>query len=228
MEFSYLITKNKTLSIAEILDNVQMHIKRININNIDDEIQFKNDVNSFYVKLGILFIDLFIQEPVNIFKLSYSTNKDNKIYTDLNKPLNLIVTENYHEELFTHLLIKPKNLPMVCEPNEWKIHIKGNKIYKEYGGFLENQKIKEDIITGSIKYNLHKIEGEGITKVYNSINYFNKIQFGINNSLRNYIQNEGSYLLNKMDKDTYFNSQISLKIANIFKNIPFYLHTHAD
>ena len=88
--------------------------------------------------------------------------------------------------------------------------------------------MKEDIITGSIRYNQHKLEGEGRIKLYKTINYFNKIKFRINHSLLNYLQNSGQFLLSKLDSETLFNLQISLRIANLFKDIPFYLNTHAD
>jgi hypothetical protein len=71
--------------------------------------------------------------------------------------------------------------------------------------------------------------------LYSAINYINSIKFSFNNLLLEYLNNEGEYLLNiikgedELQRNSYFlQRSISLKIAETYKNIPFYLNAHAE
>ena len=89
---------------------------------------------------------------------------------------------------------------------------------KTYGGFILNKELQEDVITGSIKYHNHELSGIGKTKLFKVINYFNQIKFGINNTLLNFLTNEGKYLFDYMKKDELNNSMISIKIAELYED----------
>lgn len=92
--------------------------------------------------------------------------------------------------------------------------------------FLENKIQGVSIITGSNKHN-HKVENKG--SLYKAINYLNSIKFGINLDLLNYLKTDGNYLLKDDLNDTdSLQRTITLKVADSFKNIPFYLNVHAD
>lgn len=113
---------------------------------------------------------------------------------------------------------------MVIEPHKW-----GDGLF---GGTLTNQTQKIDLITGSILKHGHKMENR--TNLYNAINNMSKIKFGINNCLLKFLENEGSYLLvdnnltGKKLNQQKLNYTYSMKIANIFRNTPFYLNLTAD
>ena len=186
--------------------------------DLDSIIDYQNKANNFLINLGTRFIELFSTRP-NIILLEVSESSGvNNSYTKL------VLSEEYKElvDEFTKLTIRPKNLPMVCKPLKWST--------SEFGGYLENSKIKDDIITGSVKYNAHDYLNK--EKLYNTINYFNNIPFGINTELLDFIQNDGKFLLelpqNIEDNSVKINQEISIKIANLFRNVPFYLNTHAD
>jgi hypothetical protein len=82
---------------------------------------------------------------------------------------------------------------------------------------------------------MHKHEMENKKPLYNAINYINSIKFSVNNLLLEYLNNEGEYLLNiikgedELQRNSHFLQRfISLKIAETYKNIPFYLNAHSD
>jgi hypothetical protein len=158
-----------------------------------------------------------------MFKLNYPNKEDNLSFVNINKPLKLPATEEYKNELsnnFKNFIIQPKNTPMVCPPNMWSV--------SSYGGYLENTKIKDDVITGSVKYHNHQLRGEGKIKLYSTINYFNQIKFQINKSLLFYLMDPkaGKFLLDSLVNDELVNSNISIfifisiKLAYLFKDFP--------
>ena len=116
-ELIYIIITNHNIQIRDILSNINYYIDK-DINSGIVNLSLKSEVNKFYVKLGILFIDIFIQEPLELFELDYPHYRNNKKYSDINKPLKIIVTDKFSIELANKFKIQPKNLPMVCVPNE--------------------------------------------------------------------------------------------------------------
>lgn len=236
--FNKYIDSTNTISFFDFISLVSINRGKINIKILKQNLSFeelntksnllsadKKDIeiincqNQFLINIGVIFIDIFVQEPINMFNLNYPQDLKNIYYDNLNTPLKLVLNEEYKGDLFDRLVIHPKNIPMVCEPLEWD--------YNKYGGYLLNIKLKEDIITGSVRYHKHNLDGAGKIKLYNTINYFNKIKFNINKSLLNYLIENGDYLI-KLDTDNLYNNYISIKMADLFKDITFYLHTHAD
>jgi len=104
---------------------------------------------------------------------------------------------------------------MICQPNNWS--------EDSFGGFLDNVKKEVDIITGSLSHS-HLVENKA--SLFKSINYLNSIKFSINKALLDYLNNDGKFLLDFIKEDTH--RIITLKIAESFSNIPFYLNVHAD
>lgn len=217
-EFIELIAyySNSKVKITDIIDLKSQYVLEYlgRKKEIDNHIIYKNSSTNFLVTIGTRFIELFSNRVNSVFieisAVGEGSNNDSK----------LVLNDEYKdlEDKFGKMILQPKNLPMVCTPGEWGPN--------KYGGYLENKIIQEKIVTGSIKYNAH--EYKNLDMLYNTINYFNNIQFGINNSLLEFIEGEGSYLLPTEDKEALYNFNISIKIANLFKNIPFYLNTHAD
>ena len=76
---------------------------------------------------------------------------------------------------------------MISPPVKWS--------GSQFGGYLENKQIS--IITGSLIAQQHKTEN--LANLYKAVNYLQEIKFGINNQLLDFINNEGSYLLEKLD-----------------------------
>lgn len=106
---------------------------------------------------------------------------------------------------------------MICKPNFWSEN--------SYGGFLENENKRIDVITGSSDHK-HKIENRNL--LYKVINLVSSTKFSINNLFLNYIKNEGNYLLNEIKAEDEMQRIITLKVSETFSNTPFYLNVHAD
>jgi hypothetical protein len=106
---------------------------------------------------------------------------------------------------------------MVCKPNI------GSE--ESYGGFLDNKNKEVSIITGSHRHN-HLVENK--EALFKSINNLNSIKFSINNTLLDYLNNEGKILLYLIKEENKLQRAIILKIAKSFFNVPFYLNVHAD
>jgi hypothetical protein len=83
-----------------------------------------------------------------------------------------------------------------------------------------------DIITGS---DTHKHITENKVSIYESVNYLNSVKLGMNNLLLNYITSEeGMYLLEHVKAEDELQRTITLEVAKVYSNVPFYLNTHAD
>lgn len=186
----------------------------------------KNNIDDIkFVLLGDILIERFID--IEMVTRTYNI-EDEKSYLDLNK--------TYIEDLANTLIISPPSLPMVCKPNVWSD--------EKFGGFLKNRYQKREIITGSTFKHGHKIENR--EKLYNAINYLNKIRFGVNNEFLNYLNNNGKFLIDYLiseelnlipETDRNYNKKLNsiklkinmtLNIAKIFSKIPFYLTTNSD
>lgn len=176
-------------------------------------------------RLGTYFMYLFMTEPTHIFEEKFETDE---FFMD--SDINLTVNSEYIELIRNEIMLHPKSIPMVCKPNPW-----GNNLY---GGFLENQYIKDSVITGST---YHKHIMKNMDNLYNSINYLNSIKFSINGELLEYLNsNKGQTLISLLDtlklkesnteitKSEKLQRNITLKLAEIYRNFPFYLNTHAD
>jgi hypothetical protein len=193
----------------DYLNKERLNSKDITLNL--KEYKIKIGMKDKSIKLGVFFIDLFSDEPLEIFVNVFDT------YNDI---MTLNINPEYIKTVVDNIIIHPSTLPMICKPVKWSDKI--------FGGFLENSDLQKPIITGST-YHGHRINN--LKKLYNAINYLNNIQFSINTSLFDYITNEGKFLIENIkdnDSKNYINSIITLNIANIYSGIPFYLNTLAD
>jgi len=176
------------------------------------------------LKLGSFFIEIFCRKPTFIFERSY---KSQNLLDDVNDSdlAILEINDEFFNFIENNFILSPVSLPMLCPPNKWS--------NSEYGGYLENNENKNEIITGS---NVHDHKIEERQNLYLSINKLNSIKFKINTNLLNYLENEGFYILefyfknilkNKTDINQNF---ITLKIANSLNKLkhPFYICTSAD
>lgn len=66
-------------------------------------------------------------------------------------------------------------------------------------------------------------------KIYDSVNYLNSLKFKINSDFLDYLNNEGSFILDSYkNTSSYINNVIAFNIANIYRDIPFYLNVSLD
>ena len=186
--------------------------KFIKDNTIDwDNFQKINNINEQrIIYLGDFFLTSFIFSEF--------------IYRDYNPKESEIalvkINPKYLDLIKNNLVVSPSSLPMISQPAIWDTN--------KYGGFLINEKIKDKVFHKSPNTN-HKMENK--KNIYRAINYLNSIQFEINNDLLNFLLNEGNILLDiKKDKDNteLLQNIITIKIAETYKNLPFYLNTFAD
>ena len=208
------INKLSYTSIAESVgNNIIYKIYQKSVYNTLNE--FKNSINFdkiLSIKLGDFFITLLSQYPNDLFERSY---KPDSFYTKETSILTF--NSEFVEEIKENIIIHPNSLPMICKPNLWS--------KDKFGGFLENKKLELSLITGSI-YHKHKIEDRN--NLYKTVNYLNSIKFTINTLLLDFLNNEGNYLLEEIKPSNDLQRIITLKIAEIYKNIPFYLTVNAD
>jgi DNA-directed RNA polymerase len=129
----------------------------------------------------------------------------------------LMINQDYIEDIKNNIIVHPNTLPMISKPNLWSDN--------SFGGFLDNSNKEVSLITGSSHHN-HLVENK--TGLYKAINYLNSIKFSVNNLLLDYLNNEGNDLLNKIEASNDLQRIITLKIAESFKNVPFYLNVNAD
>ena len=178
---------------------------------------FKKDNNITDLDLIILG-DFFIRcfENSNIIIKDLSNNMNDVTY--------IKIDEQIIDEIKNNLIMTPNSLPMICPPNNWSEN--------EYGGFLDNSYIKNDIYHKKSSNN-HSMENK--KPIYNSVNYLNNTKFTINNDFLNFITNEGFILLSdpekkpeQLSKSETLTRTIILKLAETYNNLPFYLTTYAD
>jgi hypothetical protein len=163
-------------------------------------------------KVGDFFINLLSQFPHDLFERNISPSS---YYTKEVATLN--INSEYIEDIKNNIIVHPYTLPMICKPNNWSEY--------SFGGFLDNVNKEVDIITGSLSHS-HLVENKA--SLFKSINYLNSIKFSINKSLLDYLNNDGKFLLDLIKEDNVTQRFITLKIAESFYNIPFYLNVHAD
>jgi hypothetical protein len=67
-----------------------------------------------------------------------------------------------------------------------------------------------------------------LSSLYKAVNYLNSKRFSINKTLLEYLKTEGQYLLDIIKPENILQREITLKIADLFSNVPFYLNVQAD
>jgi hypothetical protein len=177
--------------------------------------EFKNNINyteELQIKLGDFFINLLSQFPHDIFERKFQISS---FYTK--ESVTLSINHLLIEEIRDNLMINPNTLPMLCKPNFWSEN--------SFGGYLENETKEVPVITGANLHN-HKIENKN--SLFKAINIMNSIKFGINNTVLNYLNNEGKYLLDSIPPENIIQREIIFKIAQLYSKVPFYLNVHAD
>ena len=109
---------------------------------------------------------------------------------------------------------------MICIPKLWSDKNKGWFItYDDEGN-------NNSVITGSA---YHKHEVENMENLYSAVNSLSSVKFAINNDLLNYLKGEGAYIIKESEStEKDLQNTISLKMAEIYSNTPFYLNVHAD
>lgn len=204
--------------------------------SLNTELNKDLEISIFKIKLGERFVYSF--EDANIVKnmwrngmrsidvlnttQSYSQNNEGSLTLDFNENL---IQENIDK--LTNIL--PTNLPMVCQPNKWNS--------KEYGGYLNNNIERKELITGIGANNFHKIYN--LNNLYKAVNYLNSLKFKINTEVLEFVYENKStifkdyYHSDKTLTDDKINDNIlrdfvTLEIAKTFSNIPFYLNTFTD
>lgn len=116
--------------------------------------------------------------------------------------------------------MEPASLPMLCEPLKWS---KDN-----YGGYLQNEIIKSDLITGS-KHHNHNMDNKD--NLYKAINYMSSVKLSFNEDLLNYLLNDGKFLFNNSESLTeseLYQMHIQLNVAQTYLNVPIYVPLQAD
>ena len=122
-QFLSIIIYKKAVNIKKIFNN------SVYLNSIIKELtqeeseglydDIKNQINEYYIKLGLRFMSLFYTEPVSLFYLDYRIKGVQSSLTDMNKPLKLFLSEEYEiwaDDFKKTAAIQPKNIPMLCEP----------------------------------------------------------------------------------------------------------------
>lgn len=179
--------------------------------NFEEFQSFYNMNSEYFVKLGNIFVETFTTPLNQIFQRVFT--KDNYIVT---------VNSEYIDEVRNNLVISPQSLPMICKPGVWSEN--------EFGGNLlnKNDEFRKGLITGSIHHDHQTILNE---KIYNSINYLNSLEFNVNHDLINYLENDGSYILDYYRKTAphqYINNFLAMDIAKTYMNTSFYLNVNID
>lgn len=188
-------------------------------NSIDEDIleykdwsvKYKLETSTELLKIGYYFAQIFMNEPLEIFTLEVSEEEDNPVQV-------LKISENWIDTIKDTLIIQPSSLPMICKPVEWSD--------TKYGGYIKNSLDKKDIIIGS---NYHGHEVNKLQKIYDVVNIMNSVKFRINNNILKYITNNPDILdIDELDKTSKLQLHLTLKLAEIYKNLTFYLNVNSD
>jgi hypothetical protein len=219
--FSHLITNFNKRSYNDLAYNIGynviFHIFKNHFMNQEDKKDFTQFLNDngfdvvFIFKVGDILIETFSTFINPIFERVLDEDEN---YTRLK------INDSYKDSVINNLIIPPQSLPMIAEPLKWG---KG-----EFGGFLLNNEHKNSLITGS-SHHSHKCN---ITdNIFNAVNKLNAQKFIVNKDLLDYIQKDGSFILDfyrKSNYDRYMNNIITLEIAKTYENTPFYLNVNID
>ena len=181
---------------------------------------FKNSVPlPDMIQLGWYFISLFCLDDLPYGPIFELRTRDVDKYLSLeHRPNYIMLNDNYIEWMMENRTVDPKNLPMISPPLPWSD--------TEYGGYLENSLLRDDLITGSALYHDHKNINRN--KLYFAVNYLNNIKFNINTDLLDYLNSDGNILLETADETEKLDRHYLLALAESYKSCSFYLTTHAD
>jgi DNA-directed RNA polymerase len=193
------------------------------IENIQSDVadfhEFKEQINLTdmeIIKLGNFFLDILCRFPSDMFEKIFEEGSNDGSYQGIAK---LGFNHESIEAIRSNIVIEPASLPMLIEPIKWSETV--------YGGNILNKDLKQDLLTVST-YHGHKTENRN--NLFKAINNMSSVKFGFNNSLINYLENEGSFLLvnDEKTKSEQLQINIQLNVAQIYSKVPFYLPLQAD
>ena len=140
---------------------------------------------------------------------------DNDYYSIKNDTAKLRFSERQLLDVKNNLIIEPNSLPMISPPIRWSD--------KKVGGYLNNQIMKNDIVSGST-FHGHKLENR--ENLYKAVNNMASIKFKYNNLLIDFLENDGKYLLEifKNSKIIFNRIMMKKKFLYLFKFIKFLLN----
>lgn len=161
--------------------------------------------------LGASLVNLFSFPPVELFT---------RQFVDWGNDLDhghgefLVINNDYSDLLADHIVLSPKSLPMLCPPNPWGPDL--------FGGFLDNVILRRPLFNSN-KEHSHSVTGG--SDVFDVVNRLNSTRFIVNVSFLRYIKGDGRYLLNT---STNIDNDITIRVADIYQGVPFYLNVNAD
>jgi hypothetical protein len=222
---SIMISSHSRISSTHLFIQIGKNISYLlykyylsNMNEEDEIIEYeewriknKLKTSTDLLKMGNYFGQVFMNEPLEIFTLAVTDEEGDSVQI-------LKVCDNWIDTLKDLLVIQPTSLPMICKPVKWSS--------TQYGGYINNSKEQREIITGST-YQGHDVQN--LEKTYEVVNIMNSIQFTINKELLEYIVNNFDILdIDNLDNTTKLQTQITIKLANIYKDLTFYLNVNSD
>ena len=179
-------------------------------------VKYLNFDNKNFIELGAFFIDLLCRVPFEIFEKKF----DNDYYSIKNDTAKLRFSERQLLDVKNNLIIEPNSLPMISPPIRWSD--------KKVGGYLNNQIMKNDIVSGST-FHGHKLENR--ENLYKAVNNMASIKFKYNNLLIDFLENDGKYLLEifkNSSKSELYQISTTLNIAKVYRDIPIYIPLQVD
>lgn len=214
----FLMQCGKTVYDEYFINNY----RKLNSNNKGiEKIYIKWDDYYFYdhdkvAAIGILLVDILIDNCDWIFKEVIKDNKNSTIYV---APM-----ENV-KDLFNDFILIGTKLPMIVQPKNWG----GSDM--EYGGYLLNgESYYKPLIHQSVHFFNHKSAiQEG--NLYQVINRLQAVGFKINKPLLNLLVslNWSDLVCNDIMNDKYYLERNILTMASLFENIDkFYIPLFMD
>lgn len=218
LAFTTVITYSNRLSYTAIARIIGDNILYIIYKKSGTQLNYREFVENadkegqLTILLGDFYLSILTQYPHDLFVRVFS-----KSSYYLRESVTISINSYYIEEIRNNVVVNPYSLPMLCQPNQWNEN--------SFGGYLENTKKKVGIITGN-SHHEHKMKP--MSSLYKTVNYLNSKRFSINKTLLEYLKTEGQYLLDIIKPENILQREITLKIADLFSNVPFYLNVQAD
>nr|QWO71402.1 RNA polymerase [Asterophora parasitica] len=209
IQYLYYKNKKETESSKENIS------EQINFSYEDFFTKLEIFTNEEIIRLGDFFLNILTNYPSDIFEREFDQYESYMNSVNVKIKINI----NNYQEILDNLVIESFALPMVCPPNLWS--------NTEYGGYLLNNELKEDLITGSKNHGHTMINPDSLIQ---TINYMSSIKFKINEDLINYILQTKNDKLSKelFQGGSSLQNLIAFNIAITYINIPIYIPTLSD
>jgi len=174
--------------------------------------------SKFTMELGDLFINFYTDLLTNDKPIFIRTAKEGTF----NEPYIIKINPELDHKIINQYLDVPHNtLPMVCLPDLWGKGLKG--------GYIKKNFINNELITDPKKgSNSHKVFN--LDKAYDVVNKLNSIKFQSNELLLNYLENDGSWLLDELNKNNqeWSYRNLSIQFCKAYKGTTLYLPHYLD